>query len=158
MNPVWVEFPDIPWGSIGWRMGHGEEYMRTWGNWFLALPLGERAIYRNQNPEPEGWAGFFDFIEHRTLPHWMKERQRKLEEPQTPPMDEENEIADYYRISWLMRHYLKGLPYPDVPSREQQMGEAEYSIDFFVDPRGAKWRVAGLKVGGFNMTRVRDDV
>ena len=25
MNPPWVEIPDIPWGSVGWRMGYAED-------------------------------------------------------------------------------------------------------------------------------------
>jgi hypothetical protein len=158
MNPVWVEFPQIPWGSVGWRMGHGEDHMRTWTRWFMALPSEERAAYRSNNVEPEGWAGFFDFVEHRTSPAWMKDLRRKLEEPQAPPDVDENEIIDYYRVVWLMRHHLKLLPYPDVPSREQQLGEGEYSVDFYHDAHGAKWRVAGLKHGGFNMRRLRHEV
>lgn len=27
LAPPWVEFPDIPRYSIGWRMGPGEDYM-----------------------------------------------------------------------------------------------------------------------------------
>ncbi|SHJ13046.1 hypothetical protein SAMN02745163_01377 [Clostridium cavendishii DSM 21758] len=24
--PLWLKYPNIPQGSIGWRMGYGEEY------------------------------------------------------------------------------------------------------------------------------------
>ena len=158
MNPVWVEFPSIPWGSIGWRMGAGEDYMHAWCRWFMALSPSDRAAYRTRSPEPDGWTGFFDFIEHRVPPAWMIELRRKLDEPQPAPLAHEREISEYYRVVWLMRHYLKRLPYADVPSREQQLGWVEDSVDFYVDPHGEKWRVARLKKGGFIMRRVRHEV
>lgn len=30
LSPVWITFPKIPWGSIGWRMGPGEDYWHSW--------------------------------------------------------------------------------------------------------------------------------
>lgn len=31
--PPWRKFPEIQAGSMGWRMGYGEVYMRAWDKW-----------------------------------------------------------------------------------------------------------------------------
>ncbi len=31
--PPWKKYPEIPCGSIGWRMGDGEAYMFSWWDW-----------------------------------------------------------------------------------------------------------------------------
>lgn len=63
MSPLWVEHPDIPWGSVGWRMGWGEAYWDQWRVFFLALKDEERQRYRETWPEPESWQGLYAFIE-----------------------------------------------------------------------------------------------
>ncbi|SFQ34428.1 hypothetical protein SAMN03159339_6871 [Variovorax sp. 770b2] len=55
LSPVWITFPKIPWGSIGWRMGPGEDYWHSWAKWFKAASLQDRERYKTQWPEPEGW-------------------------------------------------------------------------------------------------------
>lgn len=53
-KPVWVAFPKIPWGSIGWRMGPGEDYWHAWIAWFKAQSAEVRSSYKETWPEPEG--------------------------------------------------------------------------------------------------------
>jgi hypothetical protein len=59
MEPLWVAHPEIPFMSIGWRMGPGEQYMREFGQWFLRLTPEERDMYEKLHPEPEKWSGFW---------------------------------------------------------------------------------------------------
>lgn len=60
MKPPWVEHPDIPIGSIGWRMGYGEEYIETFAIWLAGLRETEREQLVADCPEPPGWEGFYE--------------------------------------------------------------------------------------------------
>jgi protein-tyrosine-phosphatase/N-acetylglutamate synthase-like GNAT family acetyltransferase len=60
--PPWQKYPEIPRGSIGWRMGGGEFYMWMWGRWFESLTDAERAGYiavwePKAPPEWKDWLG-----------------------------------------------------------------------------------------------------
>lgn len=79
MNPPWAEFPDIPMGSAGWRMGHGEPYMQRWVAWYRALHPDERHTYRKSWPEPRSWTGFVSYIDDGILPPSAAERLARLE-------------------------------------------------------------------------------
>jgi hypothetical protein len=72
LEPVWVAFPHIPWGSIGWRMGAGEHYWYTWMPWYRGLSLEERGQYKVVWPEPEGWTDFYRFVETGRKPKWAQ--------------------------------------------------------------------------------------
>ena len=77
MEPPWIKYPQIAWGSSGWRMGAGEDYWCDWCKWFSDLTTEQKSDVRKNWPEPDGWQGFFDFIEHQKIPDWMKERLNK---------------------------------------------------------------------------------
>lgn len=34
MKPMWIKYPEIPLGSIGWRMGYGQSYWEEFAYWF----------------------------------------------------------------------------------------------------------------------------
>jgi hypothetical protein len=59
MVPPWQKYPHIPLGSLGWRMGAGEDYWFEFDEWFKRKTLHQRSVYAAGNPEPEGWAGFY---------------------------------------------------------------------------------------------------
>lgn len=59
MQPPWLVHADIPWGSLGWRMGQGEQYWQQWSPWYDALQPQQRADYHHTYPEPEEWTGFY---------------------------------------------------------------------------------------------------
>ena len=59
MIPPWQAHPDIPPGSIGWRMGPGEDYLSEFTAWFARKHEGAKARYAHEYPEPEGWGGFY---------------------------------------------------------------------------------------------------
>jgi hypothetical protein len=65
MDAPWIRFPDIPLGSIGWRMGNGEAYWYAYQDWFATQSEHVRALVIQANPEPSGWGGFYE----RTLRH-----------------------------------------------------------------------------------------
>ena len=66
MLPPWVQYPHIRRGSIGWRMGPGEDYRDAFWDWYLELSEERRKQYIADNPEPEEWAGYYDLIIERT--------------------------------------------------------------------------------------------
>jgi hypothetical protein len=59
MQPPWIAFPMIPFGSIGWRMGDGEDYWKRFDAWYRQLQPVHRDRYAAEHPEPEGWSGFY---------------------------------------------------------------------------------------------------
>lgn len=58
MVPPW-DYYDIPAGSIGWRMGYGEEYMYKFWNWYTALLPGDKQQFQRLFPTPPEWEGFY---------------------------------------------------------------------------------------------------
>ncbi len=60
MVPPWHKHPDIPSGSIGWRMGDGEWYLWMWHRWWESVVEPARAAYRAQWPAPEEWRDLFE--------------------------------------------------------------------------------------------------
>jgi len=117
MNPLWIEYPDIPWGSIGWRMGGGEAYWAQWQGFYLGLDVQGRSRYRTEWPEPEGWIGLYECIEKGIAAPWAVERRRKLQGPYPLPDAAELSIDDYFRIVWLIRNHPNRLKYNDVSAR-----------------------------------------
>jgi len=67
--PPFNKYSNIAYRSIGWRMGYGEYYMHGWSDYYLSLGDEERASYRNANPEPNSWAGFYQAIEKKLSAH-----------------------------------------------------------------------------------------
>jgi hypothetical protein len=60
-EPPWSKYPELQRGSIGWRMGHGEDYMDEWNSWFETLTDKMRKEYFDENkPIPEEWIDFVD--------------------------------------------------------------------------------------------------
>ncbi len=55
MPPKWLKFQCIPHGSIGWRMGGGEEYGMEQYSWFLKLSDAEKEEYDRLFPRPLFW-------------------------------------------------------------------------------------------------------
>lgn len=52
MAPIWLMYPEIPAGSIGWRMGYGETYAMKFSAWFHKLTKEEQAEFNKKFPEP----------------------------------------------------------------------------------------------------------
>lgn len=59
MPPPWIAYPEIERGSIGWRMGYGEDYLMKWGSWFDALDEKEQKEYQELFSEPVTWKGYW---------------------------------------------------------------------------------------------------
>jgi len=60
--PPWLAAPDIPRGSIGWRMGLGEDLYDTFYQWFSKQTDEQAAEFARLNPEPEEWHGQYAMI------------------------------------------------------------------------------------------------
>lgn len=56
MAPVWLKYPNIPQGSIGWRMGYGEAYSMEFQQWFHTLNKEQQAEYDKKFPVPVCWS------------------------------------------------------------------------------------------------------
>lgn len=133
MEPPWKAFPRIPWGSLGWRMGPGENFWFAWTAWYLALPEESKAEYRSQQPEAVGWSGFYEFCENGTLPPHYLEREARIAAAACPPVPSENKITDPDRVVWMIRHYLKK---PTINVRVFDYGSNE---TVYRDPVGNTW-------------------
>ena len=59
LRPPWLEYPEIEWGSIGWRMGCGESYLMKWDHWYKKLSKENKSNYMNRFPQPEEWKNFY---------------------------------------------------------------------------------------------------
>ncbi len=59
MIPPWQKYPNIPLGSVGWRMGDGEVYWAAFNDWFKRKTPEQRRAYAVENPEPSDWGGFY---------------------------------------------------------------------------------------------------
>lgn len=147
-KPVWVAFPRIPWGSIGWRMGPGEDYWHAWVPWFKEQSPEVRASYKRNWPEPQGWEGFYAFVETGAKPPWLLERQRLSAAAAVPPTADETEITEYHRIIWLIRQHMKRL---GVDARR----EDEEVAELYAAPDGSQWRLSAAKKGGMSLHRLR---
>jgi hypothetical protein len=141
MKPVWVTYPRIPWGSIGWRMGAGETYWHSWVQWFKALPSTDRRSYVEAWPEPDGWEGFFDMIETGQAPAWLSGQQRLTADSAIPPAPDEDLITERHRVVWLMHQYFKHLS-------SDARRDDESAAEIFSDPQGGKWRLSVAKSDG----------
>lgn len=53
--PLWIMYPNIPNGSIGWRMGYGESYAMEQYRWFSKLSDEEKREYTEKFPMPKVW-------------------------------------------------------------------------------------------------------
>lgn len=62
MIPPWERYPEIPRFSVGWRMGYGESYYNAFYRWDSQLEPEAAGQYAGDNPEPEGWRGFYGQI------------------------------------------------------------------------------------------------
>lgn len=147
MNPVWIEFPNIPWGSVGWRMGCGEDYWGKWNKWYSNLPEADKAEYKKKWREVEGWEGFYGFVENGVTPPWVIAEQEKTQAAAKPPEKYENVITERYRVKWLMTRYMK------------MVGHISGETDEYFnqlrceEPDGTKWIVYLLKPAGVRMER-----
>lgn len=59
LPPPWAKHPEIPSGSIGWRMGYGEGYLMEWHDWLARQPKDRAprlAYLRRHPPAPRTWS------------------------------------------------------------------------------------------------------
>lgn len=58
-DPPWKAFPRFERGSMGWRMGTGEDYMLGFRKWYSELDEEKKSYYSFMHPEPNDWMGFY---------------------------------------------------------------------------------------------------
>ena len=61
----WEVYPQIPCGSIHWRMGPGESTMITFGKSLEPLTNDERMAYLQRHPWPQDWKWWIDRMVER---------------------------------------------------------------------------------------------
>ena len=148
LRPLWIEFPRIPWGSIGWRMGGGEDYWLAWSAWFKSLPGSEQEAYAKAWPEPTGWEGLYAFVRTGTVPPSVSERRAHMDAAAIPIEPGETEINNYYRVVWLIRNQLKEVSH-EHPTEE------EWDAWRYHAPDGSAWRVSSSKANGLRLLRLK---
>ena len=162
MNPPWAEFPDIPMGSAGWRMGYGEPYLQSWNAWYRNLPPDERRQYQTAWCEPESWVWFYRYCDDGVLPPSVAEHRARLGDPQLPPSPNERKISDQYRALWLIRQFMRRVDAFEVANRHPSpyLGrrEGEDLIGFYEEPNGSWWRLSSPNTGGLEMLRINAEL
>lgn len=59
MVPPWVKYSNIPYGSVGWRMGTGEGYLDSFKEWFKSRDREiQNAVMKAYNDHND-WEGFY---------------------------------------------------------------------------------------------------
>jgi hypothetical protein len=58
MVPPWIKYPNIPLGSIGWRMGMGEDYVDRFTAWYNKQHRNTHKLLWEKYPEPDMWKAF----------------------------------------------------------------------------------------------------
>jgi len=61
MKPPWEVFPDMPFGSLGWRMGDGEGYLDDFLQWMYEQPEQELKQYFLINVPPAEWLSMLQY-------------------------------------------------------------------------------------------------
>lgn len=89
MAPLWLMYPNIQNGSIGWRMGYGEGYAMDFYSWFGNLEEGEKKKYREMFQKPKRWEIDDSIYQHNN--YWTYTWQ----EDGKPEYDLNNLISDY---------------------------------------------------------------
>lgn len=136
LRPPWIELPEIPWGSAGWRMGFGEQHWLQWGRFYEVLSEEKRATYKLQWPEPEGWKGFYAFIETGATPPHLVEEKKILETFAIPPHSSEEIIREpVERVKWLAYYYFKR---PKISVRDPYERREHVLL---IDPKGWLWKL-----------------
>jgi ribA/ribD-fused uncharacterized protein len=102
MAPEWLMYPNIPYGSIGWRMGYGESYAIDFYRWFNKLEEDDKKKYKDMFPEPRRW-GIGDNI-YRYNKYWTYVWQKDGK----PEYDLNNLISDYKNGNNLEYIYFWG--------------------------------------------------
>lgn len=148
MQPVWKVFPRIPWGSVGWRMGSGEEYWNQWISWYKSLSQEDRLSYKATYSEPKEWLGFYAYIEEGESPPWQLERERLINQAALPPAPDEKVIEEKYRVQWLITRHMKQVDF----IFEETDTYKDRAI--FVDPTGSRWCLYLLKPFGGRLERL----
>ena len=62
MDPPWLKHPEVPAGSIGWRMGGGEEYYDQFYRWFSNLSHMTQDDFAQSHLPPFGWEDIYKNI------------------------------------------------------------------------------------------------
>lgn len=135
LEPLWCQFPTIPWGSAGWRMGHGDVYWHKWHSWWIALTAEGKLMYQSRWPEMQGWEGFYAWANNAETPHWMEDERQKTGAAALPPRPDENTITERYRVKWLATKYFCK---PKVLVRDPY--EKEF-CQILADPEGWLWKL-----------------
>lgn len=133
LNPPWIDFDRIPWGSIGWRMGFGEVYWLNWCSAFSELTDAQKAKYQLRWPEVDGWMGFYAFIEHGALPPQVAEREVRIKVAGRVPTADERKITDADHVQWMIKYYLK------KPQGYVAAIDSDSHDVLFRDPEGNPW-------------------
>lgn len=135
LPPIWKTFP-YPWGSMGYRMGGGEDYWVKWMRWYRALEEAAREEYQRRNPEPPSWRHFYRTFDRD--PRDEDERQRIREDRYRA--EEEYVAAEYQaareceeagKVDEALYHYHEvierggHLTFPDAETRYEALRQRE---------------------------------
>ena len=59
MVPPWAKYPNIPLGSIGWRMGLGEDYLHRFMDWYKSSRGDVKKRVQDKYKAEGNWKRFY---------------------------------------------------------------------------------------------------
>jgi len=77
MLPPWLKYPDMPIGSLAWRMGHGEEYWIQFEAWFEGLSPRDKERFAAKFPAPASFNAIADYYGSRGVASRMELQRRR---------------------------------------------------------------------------------
>lgn len=156
--PPWARFPEIIHGSIGWRMGAGEDWICAWADFLDDLP-GDReqrlAYLRRHPPAPRNWADTAVWVVEPGLrgdDDAVVERREAVQRE----LEQAGVIADDVAIvAWLARNDPPEAPWRAGVSLANEVRYGARGLTFFVrwalgrraEGRLAEWFAAAARPG-----------
>lgn len=117
LPPQWLMYPEIPCGSIGWRMGYGESYRYLLSDWLETLSPTDQQQYHELFPAPISWdSERYQDLEHALIAFWRENGQPAYDRYQLIEESKTGKTIDYL-FFWGHHPSKDGLPSPSVFSQ-----------------------------------------
>ena len=138
LAPPWARYPEIPAGSIGWRMGGGEGWLVAWHRWVPTLPADPetRLAYLGRHPPaPRTWLRSASWVLDPTLRDADEESGEAAarRESAAATLEREGLVADDAGIlAWLARNESPEPPWVAHRSPAEAVRYGARELGFFV--------------------------
>jgi hypothetical protein len=133
LAPPWARHPEIPAGSIGWRMGAGEGWLLTWHHWLATQPPHPAArieYLRRHPPAPRTWQDLAIRVVH---PEWGEDDELERQDEVVRELEALGIVADDAAFgAWLARNDPPKPPWAPERTAASTVRYGSRELGFFV--------------------------